>query len=98
MTSVARELHAQFDMDRFMDIVSRELGVAYARLPVRQDSVILAGGGGRVTERAARHPLAGQPRRRCGRGRRCAAVPLAQAAMAEGEGAGRARPTATSSA
>ncbi|MGH2979434.1 MAG: lipoyl(octanoyl) transferase LipB [Solirubrobacterales bacterium] len=42
MTSVARELHAQFDMDRFMDIVSRELGVAYARLPIRQDSVILA--------------------------------------------------------
>jgi lipoyl(octanoyl) transferase len=42
VTSVARELHAQFDMDRFMDIVSRELGVAYARLPVRQDSVILA--------------------------------------------------------
>jgi lipoyl(octanoyl) transferase len=42
MTSVARELHAQFDMDRFMDIVSREFGVAYARLPVRQDSVILA--------------------------------------------------------
>jgi hypothetical protein len=29
-------------MDRFMDIVSRELGVAYARLPIRQDSVILA--------------------------------------------------------
>jgi lipoyl(octanoyl) transferase len=43
MTSVARELHAQFDMDRFMDIVSREVGVAYTRLPVRQDSVILAG-------------------------------------------------------
>ena len=42
MTSVARELHAQFDMDRFMDIVSREFGVAYARVPVRQDSVILA--------------------------------------------------------
>jgi lipoyl(octanoyl) transferase len=42
MTSVARELHAQFDMERFMDIVSREFGVAYARLPVRQDSVILA--------------------------------------------------------
>jgi lipoyl(octanoyl) transferase len=42
MTSVARELHAEFDMDRFMDIVSRELGVAYARLPIRQDSVILA--------------------------------------------------------
>jgi lipoyl(octanoyl) transferase len=40
MTSVAKELHAQFDMERFMDIVSRELGVAYARLPVRQDGVI----------------------------------------------------------
>jgi lipoyl(octanoyl) transferase len=40
MSSVAKELHAQFDMDRFMDIVSRELGVAYARLPVRQDGVI----------------------------------------------------------
>ena len=42
MTSVSKELHAGFDMDRFMDIVSREFGVAYARLPVRQDSVILA--------------------------------------------------------
>jgi len=42
MTSVTRELHAQFDIERFMDIVSREFGVAYARLPVRQDSVILA--------------------------------------------------------
>jgi lipoyl(octanoyl) transferase len=42
MTSVARELHAQFDMDRFMDIVSREFGVAFARLPVRQDSIIIA--------------------------------------------------------
>jgi hypothetical protein len=42
MTSVARELHAQFDMDRFMDIVSRELGVAFARLPVRQDDIIVA--------------------------------------------------------
>jgi lipoyl(octanoyl) transferase len=42
MTSVAGELHAQFDMDRFMDIVCRELGVAYARLPVRQDSIIFA--------------------------------------------------------
>jgi len=39
---VTRELHAQFDIERFMDIVSREFGVAYARLPVRQDSVILA--------------------------------------------------------
>ena len=43
MTSVARELHAQFDMDRFMDIVIREVGVAYTRVPVRQDGVILAG-------------------------------------------------------
>jgi lipoyl(octanoyl) transferase len=34
MTSVARELHAEFDMDRFMDIVQREFGVAYGRLPV----------------------------------------------------------------
>jgi lipoyl(octanoyl) transferase len=42
MTSVARELHAQFDMDRFVDIVSRELGVAFARLPVRQDDIIVA--------------------------------------------------------
>jgi lipoyl(octanoyl) transferase len=40
MTSVAKELHAQFDMERFMELVSRELGVAYARLPVRQDGVI----------------------------------------------------------
>jgi lipoyl(octanoyl) transferase len=42
MTSVAKELHAQFDMERFMDIVSRELGVAYARLPIRQDEIITA--------------------------------------------------------
>ena len=68
MTSVARELHAQFDMDRFMDIVSREFGVAYARLPVRQDSVILAERGGRVTERRrtsrarGRTPAARRPR------------------------------------
>ena len=34
MTSVARELGAQFDMDRFMDIVEREFGVAFGRLPV----------------------------------------------------------------
>jgi lipoyl(octanoyl) transferase len=33
MTSVAKELGAQFDMTRFMDIVERELGVAYGRLP-----------------------------------------------------------------
>ena len=51
MTSVARELHAQFDMDRFMDIVSREIGVAYARLPVRQDGDPHRRRGGRVTER-----------------------------------------------
>jgi lipoyl(octanoyl) transferase len=43
MTSVTRELHAAFDMERFMDIVSREFGVAYARLPVRQDDIIVAG-------------------------------------------------------
>jgi lipoyl(octanoyl) transferase len=42
MTSVARELHAQFAMDRFMDIVSRELGVAFVRLPVQQDGIITA--------------------------------------------------------
>jgi lipoyl(octanoyl) transferase len=42
MTSVAKELHAQFDMDRFMDIVSREFGVAYTRLPVAQDGLIVA--------------------------------------------------------
>ena len=34
MTSVARELGAAFDMDRFMDIVSREFGVAYGREPL----------------------------------------------------------------
>jgi lipoyl(octanoyl) transferase len=44
MTSVAKELHAQFDMERFMDIVSRELGVAYGRVPIPQDSVIFASG------------------------------------------------------
>jgi lipoyl(octanoyl) transferase len=40
MTSVSRELHAQFDMDRFMDIVSREFGVAFGRVPLRQDDLI----------------------------------------------------------
>jgi lipoyl(octanoyl) transferase len=39
MTSVARELHAAFDMERFMDIVERELGVAYGRVPVRADGL-----------------------------------------------------------
>jgi len=33
MTSVARELHAEFDMVRFMDIVQREFGVAFGRMP-----------------------------------------------------------------
>ncbi len=42
MTSVARELRAEFDMDRFMDIVSRELGVAYGRMPVREDDLMVA--------------------------------------------------------
>ena len=40
MTSVARELHAAFDMERFMDIVSREFGVAYGRVPVRFDNLV----------------------------------------------------------
>jgi lipoyl(octanoyl) transferase len=40
MTSVTRELHAQFGMDRFMDIVSREFGVAYGRIPVRFDNLV----------------------------------------------------------
>jgi lipoyl(octanoyl) transferase len=34
MTSVARELGAAFDMDRFMDIVGREFGIAYCREPL----------------------------------------------------------------
>ena len=42
MTSVARELHAEFDMERFMDIVSREFGVAYSRLPVQMSELIVA--------------------------------------------------------
>ena len=33
MTSVARELHAPLDMGRVMDIVSREFGVAFGRVP-----------------------------------------------------------------
>jgi lipoyl(octanoyl) transferase len=40
MTSVARELHAEFDMERFMDIVSREFGVAYGRIPVRFNNLV----------------------------------------------------------
>ena len=40
MTSVARELHAAFDMERFMDIVSREFGVAYGRIPVRFNNLV----------------------------------------------------------
>jgi lipoyl(octanoyl) transferase len=39
MTSVARELHAEFDMDRFMDIVQREFGVAFGRMPVETPNV-----------------------------------------------------------
>jgi lipoyl(octanoyl) transferase len=42
MTSVTRELHAQFDMNRFMDIVQREIGVAYGRLPTEMDELIVA--------------------------------------------------------
>jgi len=38
MTSVTRELHAAFDMGRFMDIVSREFGVAFARVPVAREA------------------------------------------------------------
>ena len=40
MTSVARELHAAFYMERFMDIVSREFGVAYGRIPVRFNNLV----------------------------------------------------------
>ena len=43
MTSVSRELGAAFDMSRFMDIVEREFGVAYARLPRRWDSLAVFG-------------------------------------------------------
>jgi len=39
MTSVARELHAAYDMARFMDVVIRELAVAYGRVPVRFDGL-----------------------------------------------------------
>jgi len=42
MTSVSRELGAQFDMDRFMDIVEREVGVAYGRLPAQRNDLIAA--------------------------------------------------------
>jgi lipoyl(octanoyl) transferase len=42
MTSVARELRAAFDMNRFMDIVEREIGVAYGRMPVREDDLLVA--------------------------------------------------------
>jgi lipoyl(octanoyl) transferase len=42
MTSVGRELGAAFDMDRFMDVVEREIGVAYGRLPVREDDLMVA--------------------------------------------------------
>jgi lipoyl(octanoyl) transferase len=40
MTSVARELHAEFDMDRFMDIVMREFAVAYGRTPVLFNNLV----------------------------------------------------------
>ena len=39
MTSVARELGAQFDMSRCMDIVQREVGVAFGRMPVEAENV-----------------------------------------------------------
>jgi lipoyl(octanoyl) transferase len=42
MTSVARELGAQFDMERFMDLVEREFGVAFARVPVREPGLAVA--------------------------------------------------------
>ena len=42
MTSVARELHAEFDMGRFMDIVEREFGVAFGREPVHVAGISVA--------------------------------------------------------
>jgi lipoyl(octanoyl) transferase len=42
MTSVARELRAEFDMERFMDIVEREFGVAFACVPVREAGLAVA--------------------------------------------------------
>jgi lipoyl(octanoyl) transferase len=39
MTSVTRELGATFDMDRFMDIVERQFGVAYDRRMLPRDSL-----------------------------------------------------------
>jgi lipoyl(octanoyl) transferase len=43
MTSVARELGAQFDMGRFTDVVEREFGAAYGRRTRRTDDVFAWG-------------------------------------------------------
>jgi lipoyl(octanoyl) transferase len=43
MTSVTRELGAPFDMDRFMDIVQREFGIAYARRMLSIDNLAILG-------------------------------------------------------
>jgi lipoyl(octanoyl) transferase len=42
MTSVSRELGAPYDMARFMDVVEREFGVAYGRMPVRAGQIMMA--------------------------------------------------------
>jgi lipoyl(octanoyl) transferase len=43
MTSVTRELGAPFDMDRFMDIVEREFGIAYGRRMLSIDTLAILG-------------------------------------------------------
>jgi lipoyl(octanoyl) transferase len=43
MTSVARELGAQFDMEHFMDIVERQFGAAFGRRTRRGDGVLALG-------------------------------------------------------
>ena len=66
MTSVAQELDGQLDMERFMDIVSREVGVLRRELPVRQDTLTdWPARTAAMTERTppARDPLACEPGR-----------------------------------
>ena len=99
MTSLCREHSAEQDMDAFMDIASRVFGEVYGRKLVERGltawRAVLAGRPRQARRRmtrargaGSRHALPGDPGG-CARGRR-APVPRAQAAMAQGDGAGRA--------
>ena len=113
MTSLARELGAEQDIDAFATTVRDRFGEVYERTPVevgrrrarragrRLERAGRGGAGGTVgameptddTATSASTSPARAPSPGGHAGRRGAPVPRAQAAVAEGAGAGRARPT-----